>query len=66
MTAQFSEDLMYEDKVLSMKTEPLAPLLDALPEPLQFEECCTACWLFAMMPTSSMRSSVAGLAGKLG
>ena len=44
MTAQFSEDLMYEGQVLSMQTEPLAPWLDALPEPLQFEEFCTACW----------------------
>ena len=44
MTAQFSENLTYEDQTLSMQTEPLAPFLDAQPEPLQFQDFCTACW----------------------
>jgi hypothetical protein len=44
MTAQLGEDLMYQGQVLSMQTEPLAPFLDALPEPLEFEDFTTACW----------------------
>jgi len=43
MTAQFSEDLMYEGQVLRMQAEPLAPYLDALPERLWFRDFTTAC-----------------------
>jgi hypothetical protein len=44
MTAQFSESLFYEGKVRSMQSEPLAPYLDAMPLPPEFQDFCTACW----------------------
>lgn len=44
MTAQFSESLIYQGESLSMQTEPLAPYLDAMPFPPEFQDMCTACW----------------------